>query len=211
MAQIIQMRRGTAAEWTSANPILAEGEIGVEKDTFKWKVGDGVQHWTPLPYVTGAPGPAGTPGAPGPTTTWKGAYSGVTAYAKYDVVSFSGSSYMANAAVSAGTAPPAAPWVLMAQQGAQGPQGNPGPAGIQGAQGIKGDKGDKGDTGATGATGATGPPGVPLRTVVSLPDPGVAGDMVLFDGTVWFNDGVTWQQVGTGSGGSNAFAFFMGR
>ena len=38
----IQIRRGTAAEWTAADPILAEGELGVELDTDKFKIGNGV-------------------------------------------------------------------------------------------------------------------------------------------------------------------------
>lgn len=46
----IQMRRGTAAEWTAANPVLAAGEPGFEKDTNKLKIGDGVTTWSLLPY-----------------------------------------------------------------------------------------------------------------------------------------------------------------
>jgi hypothetical protein len=41
MAVQIQIRRGTAANWTSANPTLAEGELGYETDTGKLKAGDG--------------------------------------------------------------------------------------------------------------------------------------------------------------------------
>lgn len=48
---LIQLRRGTAAQWTSANPVLEGGEFGVETDTLKIKVGDGVNVWTGLPYV----------------------------------------------------------------------------------------------------------------------------------------------------------------
>lgn len=51
---IIRLRRGTAAAWTSANPILAEGEPGVELDTGYEKIGDGTHHWTALPYTKGA-------------------------------------------------------------------------------------------------------------------------------------------------------------
>lgn len=65
MATVIQMRRGTAAEWTSVNPLLAQGEIGTELDTHKWKCGDGVLRWSALPYVTGGPGPKGDPGPAG--------------------------------------------------------------------------------------------------------------------------------------------------
>lgn len=49
----IKLRGGTAAEWTTANPILADREVGVEKDTRKLKIGDGVTHWVDLLYVVG--------------------------------------------------------------------------------------------------------------------------------------------------------------
>ena len=51
MAIQIQMRRGTAAQWTSGNPTLASGEMGVETDTGKIKVGDGATAWTSLGYT----------------------------------------------------------------------------------------------------------------------------------------------------------------
>jgi len=53
MAVQIQLRNGTAAQWTSANPILAVGEVGVETDTNKFKVGDGSTSWSSLLYVSG--------------------------------------------------------------------------------------------------------------------------------------------------------------
>lgn len=46
----IQLRRDTAANWTSANPTLAQGEIGLEYDTGKIKVGDGSTTWNSLGY-----------------------------------------------------------------------------------------------------------------------------------------------------------------
>lgn len=46
----IQIRRGTAAQWTSANPTLASGEFGYETDTGKFKIGDGSTAWTSLSY-----------------------------------------------------------------------------------------------------------------------------------------------------------------
>lgn len=52
MADIIQVRRGTALEATTANVVLADGEMGYEKDTHKFKFGDGVTHWNSLPYST---------------------------------------------------------------------------------------------------------------------------------------------------------------
>lgn len=52
MATKIQVRRGTAAAWTAANPTLAAGEPGLETDTGKWKWGDGSTAWVSLGYVT---------------------------------------------------------------------------------------------------------------------------------------------------------------
>jgi hypothetical protein len=49
MAQQIQLRGGTAAEWSAANPVLAEREMGVVTDTQNYKIGDGVTAWNDLP------------------------------------------------------------------------------------------------------------------------------------------------------------------
>ena len=46
----IQLRNGTAAEWTAKNPVLLKGEMGVETDTHKIKVGDGSTQWSELAY-----------------------------------------------------------------------------------------------------------------------------------------------------------------
>lgn len=50
MATRMQQRRGTAAQWTAANPTLAAGEIGFETDTGKFKIGDGSSAWSALSY-----------------------------------------------------------------------------------------------------------------------------------------------------------------
>jgi hypothetical protein len=50
MATRMQQRRGTAAQWTSANPVLNAGEIGWESDTNKFKIGDGTNHWANIDY-----------------------------------------------------------------------------------------------------------------------------------------------------------------
>lgn len=49
----IKLRRDTAAAWTSANPILAAGEPGLETDTGKIKYGDGVTAWNSLSHAGG--------------------------------------------------------------------------------------------------------------------------------------------------------------
>ena len=48
MAVTLQIRRGTAAQWTAANTVLAAGELGYETDTGFFKVGDGVTAWNSL-------------------------------------------------------------------------------------------------------------------------------------------------------------------
>jgi len=50
MATRMQQRRGTASQWTSANPVLNAGEMGWESDTNKFKIGDGTNHWNDLDY-----------------------------------------------------------------------------------------------------------------------------------------------------------------
>jgi hypothetical protein len=47
----IQVRRGTASEWTTSNPVLSAGELGFETDTSKFKIGDGTTNWTGLDYL----------------------------------------------------------------------------------------------------------------------------------------------------------------
>lgn len=69
MAVQIQLRRGLASEWTSANPVLAIGEIGLETDTDQIKIGDGTTAWNSLSYggIQGPTGPTGATGETGPT------------------------------------------------------------------------------------------------------------------------------------------------
>ena len=70
MAIKLQLRRGTASQWSSTNPLLSEGELGLELDTRKFKVGNGTQNWNALVYasgIQGPTGPAGSNGIAGPT------------------------------------------------------------------------------------------------------------------------------------------------
>ena len=53
MAIQFQFRRAVAAAWTSGNPVLAQGEMGLETDTNRFKIGTGAAAWNTLPYVTG--------------------------------------------------------------------------------------------------------------------------------------------------------------
>jgi hypothetical protein len=86
MTARMQQRRDTAANWTSANPTLAAGEIGIETDTYKMKVGTGSTAWTSLPYSVDIPSQTGQAGkylsTDGTSTSWStvaGDIEGVTA------------------------------------------------------------------------------------------------------------------------------------
>lgn len=61
MANKIQLRRDTAANWTSVNPVLSQGEPGLETDTNKVKYGDGTTAWTGLTYASTGGGGSSTP------------------------------------------------------------------------------------------------------------------------------------------------------
>lgn len=84
----IQVRRDTAANWTSTNPVLALGEPGWESDTDKLKFGDGVTAWASLAYFAGSgsgvtditsAGSIAVTAPTGPTTNVDVASSGVSA------------------------------------------------------------------------------------------------------------------------------------
>ena len=76
MADLIQLRRDTAANWTSVNPTLASGEFGLETDTDLFKVGNGSTAWASLGYggiqgdqgIQGIQGDQGIQGEPGEVT-----------------------------------------------------------------------------------------------------------------------------------------------
>ena len=50
MANRLQLRRDGAQQWANINPILAQGELGIELDTSRIKIGDGVTPWNSLKY-----------------------------------------------------------------------------------------------------------------------------------------------------------------
>lgn len=47
---LLQIRRGTAAEWVSTNPVLSAGEWGYETNTGRYKIGNGLTAWNSLVY-----------------------------------------------------------------------------------------------------------------------------------------------------------------
>ena len=118
-----QFRRGSEAEWASANSVLANGEIGVALDTRNFKIGNGVDAWTNLSYG-GLQGPNGSTGV--------GITSALVNANGHLMVTFS-NSVVANAGYVVGAA---------------GPTGNTGANGAAGATGATGANG----VGITSAT-----------------------------------------------------------
>lgn len=57
----ICVRRDTAANWSSANPTLLNGEVGYDTTNNKIKIGNGTLGWNALAYLTDATGGAGWP------------------------------------------------------------------------------------------------------------------------------------------------------
>lgn len=127
MTSRLQNRRDTAAAWTSANPTLAAGEMGLETDTSKWKMGNGSTAWNSLAYAYSA----GSAGAQGTT----GSQGAIGAQGLQGVTGAQGQ---------------------VGQQGVTGTQGLTGIQGTTGLQGTTGAQGTQGLTGSQGAQGTQG-------------------------------------------------------
>jgi hypothetical protein len=168
----LQIRRDTLANWTSSNPILANGEMGINLNTYQYKLGDGVKTWNQLPYAgitgptgsagtsvssgtgsTGLTGPIGFTGLTGPTGI---SSTGVTGPVRLGFTGITGPTGV-EATGRTGPTGPTGPTGITGPTGL-GYTGGSGPAG-QGPIGVQGPTG--GFTGATGfsATGFTGPTG----------------------------------------------------
>jgi hypothetical protein len=180
MAVKVQFRRGTAAEWSAANPVLAQGEAGYEYDTGKFKIGNGTLAWSSLSYSSGTTGPSGPQGATGPTgpvSTQPSTVTGPTG-----PTGPQGTSINVRGTVAAVVNLPASgnavndAFIVTANEdlyvwngttwnnvgqivGPMGPTGATGATGPTGPAGTNGFVGSNGATGPTGATGSTGPTG----------------------------------------------------
>lgn len=134
-------------EWTSINPFLTKGEPGVELDTGKFKVGDGVRTWNALPYIGltegGLTGPVGHIGQTG--TSGRTGVSGPTGTTGYTG--------------GRGSTGPTGPTGLRGDTGLTGASGSSGPTGVRGVTGPTGSSGDTGVVGSTGSSGPSGPTG----------------------------------------------------
>jgi hypothetical protein len=129
----IRIRRDTAANWASVNPVLLGAELGYETDTQKLKIGDGATAWNSLAYWGGGGGGGGNTilnGGGAPST-------GLGANGDFYIDTVADAIYGPKTAGAWGAATP-----------------------LVGSQGPAGPKGDTGDTGPAGAAGPAGP-GVP--------------------------------------------------
>ena len=130
----VQHKRMPASDWANSPLILLDGELGVESDTGKVKVGNGRDRFSALQYLTGPKGDRGERGEQGP----KGA-DGVLRFE--DLTSQQRETL----------------------KGAQGPVGPAGPIGPQGPTGPSGTQGLKGETGEPGQNIINQNGGQPLK------------------------------------------------
>ncbi|WP_173218444.1 MULTISPECIES: hypothetical protein [unclassified Streptococcus] len=126
----VQHKRMSASDWASSTLVLLDGELGIESDTGKVKVGNGRDRFSALQYLTGPKGDRGERGETGS----RGA-DGVMRFE--NLTSQQRES-------------------LRGPQGVQGERGQQGLQGIQGPRGLTGAKGPAGPAGARGADGAPG-------------------------------------------------------
>lgn len=130
----VQHKRMTASEWADSSLILLDGELGVESNTGRIKVGNGHDLYSNLLYLTGPKGDRGERGEQGP----KGS-DGVLRFE--DLTSQQRETL----------------------KGAQGPVGPAGPIGPQGPTGPEGTQGLKGETGSPGQNIINQNGGQPLK------------------------------------------------
>jgi hypothetical protein len=53
MSERISIPRKWRWKWEQENPVLPDGQPGIEIDSNRMKVGDGRLHWKDLPWLTG--------------------------------------------------------------------------------------------------------------------------------------------------------------
>lgn len=163
--RIIPLSHGTSAEWTYANPILKDGEIGIETDTGKAKAGNGFSDWASLSYLAGGPsGPTGQTGSTGSA----------------------GDTGSAGSTGSIGATGPTGPTGVTGT-GATGATGT-------GTSGTTGPTGPIGPTGPAGSSGSAGSSDILSDTYANLPAAGTAGRLFLPTDSIYIlrDNGVSW-------------------
>lgn len=171
IVQRMWQRRGTAAEWSAQNPVLASGEVGVElgatpADPQRFKIGNGTSLWADLPWA----------GDSGDGSNWFSGSALPPAALGED-----GDQYLRTGTGAGGGdvyAKVSGTWTLTGNiRGPVGPQGNPGPNGLSAyqvavANGFAGTQAAwlESLVGEVGPRGPAGPPGIPSqRRVLEVP------------------------------------------
>lgn len=126
----VQHKRMSASDWASSSLVLLDGELGVESDTGKVKVGNGRDQFSALQYLTGPKGDHGERGETGPR--------GADGVMRFEALTSEQRES------------------LRGPQGLTGPQGPMGQAGPQGNTGPRGPEGPRGPRGEIGPRGADG-------------------------------------------------------
>lgn len=120
----VQHKRMSASEWASSTLVLLDGELGVESDTGKVKVGNGRDRFSALQYLTGPKGDRGERGETGPR--------GADGVMRFEALTNEQRESLRGPQGNTGPAGPRGP------EGQRGPQGLPGPTGPQGPRGADG-------------------------------------------------------------------------
>lgn len=138
--KVFMVSKSTNTTYSGSAALKAMQEWYTMQDV-KDTVGVAAQGPQGVPGVQGAQGIPGTAGAVGPAgLTWRSTWVSGTSYIANDAVSYNGASWFCILATSGTTNPSAdaTHWALLASQGAQGVQGIQGIQGLQGIQGIQG-------------------------------------------------------------------------
>lgn len=161
----VQLRRGFAVEWEEGNPVLAPGEIGVEQDTGKFKLGNGIDTWSELSYAQAtAYDLAVSNGFEGTEQDWLDSIAANLSIASVQTVEYSEPAQV----ILGGTHPNRTLTFLI-------PKGQPGPTGATGAQGPQ------------GPAGAAGPTNITWQGVWDPETDYALNDAVYHDGFAWFS------------------------
>ena len=140
----VQHKRMSASDWASSTLVLLDGELGIESDTGKVKVGNGTDRFSALQYLTGPKGDRGERGETGP----RGADG---------VMRFENLTSQQREGLKGAQGP----------QGARGPAGPTGPAGAVGPRGPEGQRGPQGNSGPAGPAGPRGADGAPGQNIIN--------------------------------------------
>jgi hypothetical protein len=176
----IQVRRGTATQWNTSDPVLSQGEIGYETNTGKFKVGNGSDVWSDLNYFLDEVGVSDLISGASLTTTDDLNEGSVNKYFTVQRVNDalnSGTLQNISFTYADGAIDVSVPTVqgttgtqgaqgLQGTQGTQGEVGPQGTQGLQGMQGLQGTQGPQGIQGTQGELGLTGSQGLQGETGV---------------------------------------------